>query len=319
MVPFTANEKRINSFRDTVKQCRSNDSLRSDISQSIRGQRVFWENEKLDFMGSELNNCIKRHDGKHTSKISVNGLDTFSAALNHVAEGKTTVLNFANFFTPGGAVEYGANAQEEALCRTSTLYVCLTDDKDVKTNFYLTHEYTANGLKEPERERYGTMHNNDCVYTPNVVIFKDPKTEENLLTSDYGYVNVISCAAPNFAGQALNTETLKSIYTLQLDRIHRILEVAYSQGTDHLILGAFGCGVFNNDPEMVAMAARDAIEIFTKKHPNAFENIEFAILDSTGEKREIFERVLLGEQKKIDERAKVPEQTLPEDFDMEER
>ncbi len=319
MVPFTATEKRINSFRDTVKQCRSNDSLRSDISQSIRGQKVILEHDSLPLMSAGLNNYIKQHDGKHTSKVSVNGLDTFSAALNHVAEGKTTVLNFANFFTPGGAVEYGANAQEEALCRTSTLYVCLTDDKNVKTDFYLAHEHTAMGLKEAEKEQYGTMHNNDCIYTPNVVIFKDPKTEENLLTSDYGFVDVISCAAPNFAGQTLSVKTLESMYKLQLDRIHRILEVAYSQGTDHLILGAFGCGVFNNDPEMVATAAKDAIEIFTKKHPNAFENIEFAILDPTGEKREIFERVLLGEQRKIDERARVPEQTLPEDFDMEER
>lgn len=67
-------------------------------------------------------------------------------------------------------------------------------------------------------------------------------------------------------------------------------EVALSARCETIILGAFGCGAFQNNPEVVALANRNVI----KDYLHAFKNIEFAVYcpphDDSNFK--IFERVL---------------------------
>ena len=102
--------------------------------------------------------------------------------------------------------------------------------------------------------------------------------EESFVT-----VDVITCAAPNLrkipsnhmnpnAGNAVKMDT-EQLYQLQLKRIRHILHIAAYNKVEILVLGAFGCGAFENDPFVVARAFRDAIQ----EYRNHFQVITFAI------------------------------------------
>ena len=55
------------------------------------------------------------------------------------------------------------------------------------------------------------------------------------------------------------------------ERIKRILELAAKEKVEVLILGAFGCGAFENPPEIVADIFASLIKLYN------FETVEFAV------------------------------------------
>ena len=55
--------------------------------------------------------------------------------------------------------------------------------------------------------------------------------------------------------------------------ITRILDIALTNNNDVVILGAFGCGAFENNPGVVAAAAKNVVY----KYIHAFRVIEFAV------------------------------------------
>ena len=82
----------------------------------------------------------------------------------------------------------------------------------------------------------------------------------------------------------------QELYALHVKRAKHILQVAAANEADILILGAFGCGAFQNDPDIVAKAYRKALEDYR----NSFDSIVFAIYCSGRDKAnfEAFEKVL---------------------------
>ena len=186
---------------------------------------------------------------------------------------KVCVHNFASASNPGGGVKNGANAQEECLCRCSNLYLCLKMPK-LWDDFYLPHRTARNPL-----------HNDDIIYTPGVRIIKsDTATPKLLPKSQWFDVDVITCAAPNLRerpgnsynpgdGSAPVKITDKALLQLHEKRLRKILDVAYIKGNEIVILGAFGCGAFSNNPYVVATAAKNVIKDYLYK----FKIIEFAI------------------------------------------
>ena len=194
---------------------------------------------------------------------------------------KVGVLNFADAVTPGGAVLYGASTQEEAICRCSTLYENISKDAMLEV-FYQPHKLL------------NVLYNDDIIYTPDVVVFKEDTSEANMLPKEEWYpVDVITCAAPYLG--AIPKEERKMISTFELmlifsTRIERILEVAKKKGAEVLILGAFGCGAFANPPEIVAKVFKEALEIYGKY----FESVEFAVYCAEEETRnyKVFKEVL---------------------------
>ena len=62
-------------------------------------------------------------------------------------------------------------------------------------------------------------------------------------------------------------------------RARRVLQVAAHQGHRTLVLGAWGCGVFRNDPREVAEAFSQALEAL----PGAFTRVVFAVYERSGE------------------------------------
>jgi uncharacterized protein (TIGR02452 family) len=71
------------------------------------------------------------------------------------------------------------------------------------------------------------------------------------------------------------------------ERVNRVLGVAALHGHEVLVLGAWGCGVFRNDPGMIAELFHQAI---VGRFRGAFRRVVFAVLDPTGETIGSFEQ-----------------------------
>jgi len=284
MAHYDERKKRIEVFEDTVRMYESDSELKAAVKQSIVSQTVYKEGSDLDFTARDTE-----------ATVIVSKKRSFEAAQAYAAKGKKTcVLNFASATNPGGGVVLGSGAQEECLCRCSTLYPAL---QAVYENFHGYHKELLHARK------LTALYNGDCIYTPNVVVFKkDSALPSWMQRSDWYRVDVISCAAPNLREQPSNLYNPNSgfcrphisdreLVALHQKRLVRILTVAAHHGAEVVILGAFGCGAFQNPPELVAQAAKKVVQDFRRQ----FEAIEFAVFcppqDSTN--YDTFLRVLL--------------------------
>ena len=175
-------------------------------------------------------------------------------------DSRITVHNFASSTHPGGGVVSGAGAQEECLCRCSTLYPSLTQQK-IYEGYYLYN-----------RDHYTPLGSDACIYTPDVVVFKsDTEFPELLPEEEWFKTDVITCAAPNLDNlSAVDDGTL---YDIHLKRAGQLMKIAAFYETDILVLGAFGCGAFRNDPAVTSAAWRDAL----KQYRYHFNEIIFAV------------------------------------------
>ena len=247
-------------FRDTINKFNTSDSLKALTESSIRRQQVIKEADLVAFEANKY---------PAPCKIYVTKNGTMQAAANYLGK-KVAVLNFASATTPGGGVEKGASAQEECLCRVSNLFLCLSD-KSVWRSFYQVH-----------RNEGDNIHNDDIIYTPDVHVIKNDNYQ-SYNESDQFNVDVITCAAPNFRENPNNSFNVDAVEPViirpeELFRVHykraaKIMQVAASKGVEVLILGAFGCGAFKNDPVVVAKAYKEALKNFRY----TFKEVEFAI------------------------------------------
>ncbi|MBD0418871.1 TIGR02452 family protein [Streptomyces sp. TRM S81-3] len=177
--------------------------------------------------------------------------------------GRVAVLNFASARNPGGGYLNGAQAQEEALCRASALYTCLLRARD----FYDHH-----------RAHRDPFYTDRVIHSPAVPVFRDDRGR--LLDEPYT-AGFLTAAAPN-AGVVLRTapERAPELPAALAVRAERVLETALAHGYRHVVLGAWGCGVFRNDPAQVAGAFR-ALLGPGGRFASAFERVVFGILDRT--------------------------------------
>jgi len=194
--------------------------------------------------------------------IEVEATTTFEAAKKNINLGKVAVLNFANPHYPGGGVQNGARAQEECLCRSSNLYLCISN-QNVFDDYYLYNRHIGN-----------KFFSDRLIYTKNVTVFKDDSTVPKMMSEDEWFnVDVITCAAPYIADRRYtNKAALKQLFK---GRIKNIFESAIDNDVDVIILGAFGCGAFKNPPELVAKAFHEVID--ENDYSSYFKKIVFAI------------------------------------------
>lgn len=218
----------------------------------------------------------------HDQRVEVTAERTFEAAQRVHAErpeARIAALNFANAFHPGGGVTWGSAAQEECLCRTSTLYPLITT-KELDHTFYARHR----ALGRPEAT-------DSLVYTKGVVVCKsDVDLPQRLPAHNWLTLDVITCAAPDLHETRMADAAL---FGYHVKRALHLLTVAASEGADALVLGAFGCGAFRNSPEVVAHAWHVALGEF----PRVFERVTFAVWHREGrpENYDAFREEFAGE------------------------
>ena len=274
-------DENVTVFKDTERLCKTNPKLSESVKKATASQKLILEGDTLADQKKDIY--------EDPAKVVVSKKRTYEAAAGYKGQ-HVAVHNFASASNPGGGVVNGASAQEECLCRCSGLY------------FNLNTRAMWDGFYQPHRDAHDPIHNDDIIYTPGVTVFKtDTAMPELMPESDWYDVDVITCAAPNLRNQPSNKNNTgdgnkqtvmkdKDLLALHEKRLRRILEVALSEGCDTIILGAFGCGAFQNNPEVVAQANRNVI----KDYLHAFKNIEFAVYCSPRDERnfKIFERVL---------------------------
>lgn len=142
---------------------------------------------------------------------------------------KCCVLNFASFKNPGGQFIAGSKAQEENLCHNSILYNVLMRC----TDYYDKNKTMLNKGLYKDR----ALYLDDIVFT-----FDDGDVKCDVLT----------CAAPNKSLIRYgNFDESENFYAL-FQRMVFIRKICENEKVDTLILGAWGCGVFKQNPQDVA-------------------------------------------------------------------
>ena len=254
-------------FEDTKRLYQTNERLKAAVEASRKAQSLIREGDALS-----THRGHKKFDTQ--ASVVVSGKRSFEAAEPYCRDGlRVCVHNFASATNPGGGVTRGAGAQEECLCRCSTLY----------PNLNYTEMW--DGFYKPHRRAGDALHNDDCIYTPGVIVFKSDTHKPTLMRDEDWYtVDVLTCAAPNLREKPSNGynsgdgDERLILDDAELRKLHgrrdaRVFDVAVQNGADVLILGAFGCGAFRNNPAVVA----DVMLSLARKYARAFKVIEFAV------------------------------------------
>jgi uncharacterized protein (TIGR02452 family) len=198
-------------------------SLEVEIEAAISGTRLVRPGDRLS---------VDPKPG--TPAIEVTSETTGDAARRLAAKGPVALLCFASAKNPGGGFVNGAKAQEEDLARCSALYACQLTQRE----FYAWH-----------RARPSMLYSDHLIWSPEVPFFRD---DANRLLETPFLASVITGAAPNAGEAARRGES--GVVAALFARCRRVLEVAAANGQRRLVLGAWGCGVFRNDPANVADA-----------------------------------------------------------------
>ncbi|WP_329030211.1 TIGR02452 family protein [Streptomyces sp. NBC_01423] len=227
-------------------------SIEKDVAAALAGTRLYGP-EPVP---------VAVLDRDRTPAIEVTGESSLEAASRMTRErpGRIAVLNYASARNPGGGYLNGAQAQEEALCRASALYATLLRVPD----FYAHH-----------RAERSVFYTDRVIHSPGVPVFRDDRGR--LLDTPYT-VGFLTSPAPN-AGviRARTPQEAHRVPAALAARAERVLEVAAVCGYRRLVLGACGCGVFQNDPAVVA-GAFHALLTGEGRFAGHFEQVVLGIL-----------------------------------------
>lgn len=184
---------------------------------------------------------------------------TLDAVRRLAANGADNImcLNFASAKNPGGGFLGGAIAQEECVARASGLYPCL-----LKAPAYYAYH----------RKQWSCLYSDHMIYSPAVPIIKD---ELGVLLDEMVPVSIVTSPAVN-AGVVMEREQdhKEQIIPVMRVRIAKLLALCADRGHDTLVLGAWGCGVFRNNPEDIASLFHEAL---TGRFAGQFRKIVFAV------------------------------------------
>jgi uncharacterized protein (TIGR02452 family) len=206
------------------------------------------------------------------TRIEVVNASTLEAARGLAEKGRRpAALNFASAKNPGGGFRTGAQAQEESLARASGLYALLLGDP----------------MYDYHRSRRDPMYSAWVIYSPDVPVFR--RDDGRLLDEPY-LCSFLTSPAVNVGALRHRERRGEEIRRAMQERVERVLAVAALHGHETLVLGAWGCGVFRNDPEMIAELFRSAL---AGPFRGAFTQVVFAVLDTSGRGRSLgpFEEV----------------------------
>lgn len=182
--------------------------------------------------------------------ISVVNSDSVSTLVEYSKLGKTCVLNMASYKRPGGGVYNGARAQEECLFRCSNLI------QVVPISYYPLVE-------------------DEALYTKDAIFFKD---------KFYGQMDPVVCDVVTIAAINLNenakydpVQNVSDYRKITKDKIRLMISLAVKNGVENLILGAWGCGVFKNDPNLMSKYFSEVL--IGEGYSVDFKNIVFAVIN----------------------------------------
>lgn len=230
-------------------------SIAAAIEAARRGTRLYRPEELADLPLPPA--------GAGAPRIEV-WAETTAGAARRLVEGEgladVAALNFASAKNPGGGFLGGAKAQEEDLARCSALYHCVRE---------------ARGYYDANRACDSLLYTDHIIYSPGVPFFRDERLD--LLERPF-CAAMVTAPAPN-AGEHLRRHARghAEIREALVRRAGHVLRVMAHHGHRTLVLGAWGCGVFRNDPKEVAAAFAGWLR--SEAFARAFARVVFAVFD----------------------------------------
>ena len=197
-----------------------------------------------------------------STQLDVRNETTFAAlARLAAAGGHLACLNFASAKNPGGGFLNGSLAQEEALACASGLYPCLL---------------AAPAYYERNRANRSALYLDLAIFSPQVPFFRN---DAGVQLAKPILASVITAPAPNAGAIAQNEPSnLRHVERTMKGRVELILSIASAHQVDRLVLGAWGCGVFRNDPRIVATIFSESLQP-GGKFAGTFTEVVFAVYD----------------------------------------
>ncbi|KAF9243235.1 hypothetical protein BU15DRAFT_86598 [Melanogaster broomeanus] len=282
MPSFNANANRSRSSADqrrnhlkeiadtTLKAIEAGSITYAGISYDLAAKVRFSDHNTRYYAPND--NLLSRstHTAPEISILEISTLD--GARLLHdtlsprsTSYGRIAVLNFASATRPGGGFLTGAQAQEESIARSSTLYPSLMTN--VAQQFYQLH-----GRDRKDGFYYHAMDIHPVYWTSPF--------EVDILTS--AAVNAGDVRNKNDKGEKLHSaEIERRIEATMKERMARILFLMEQQGAKNIVLGSFGTGVFRNSVEVVARIWADLLTSQGARYRYSFDRIVFAILGTS--------------------------------------
>jgi uncharacterized protein (TIGR02452 family) len=209
--------------------------ITADVRDACHGTRSYTPTTSARLLNAVLGDTERP---TRATRIDVTDESSMVAARHLVVDERAervAVQNFASARNAGGGYIGGARAQEEDLCRVSALYTTLREAPD----YYEAH-----------RADRSKLYTHRVIFSPEVPVFRDHKY--HLLAVPYR-ASFLTSPAPNAGEVARNqSEDLDEIRPILTERVARVLAVAAHHDMRTLVLGAWGCGVFRNNPEDVA-------------------------------------------------------------------
>jgi uncharacterized protein (TIGR02452 family) len=247
-------------------------ALNPGLQDSVNGTRLFDPGQL-----AKLAAATPTSRGRPRVSV-VNGTTLSAARRLHESHGaeRVALLNFASARNPGGGFLWGSQAQEESLARASGLYASLSR---------MTEYYEAN------RHHRSAFYTDHVIHTPRVPVFRD---DHDRLLDDPWFVSMITAPAVNAGAVRKNEpENRSQIRDVMGRRIGYVLALAAHLGRDALVLGAWGCGVYANDPSEVAGLFAEHL-LGEGRYAEAFSEVVFAVLDRKGHIIQPFAEVFGG-------------------------
>jgi len=219
----------------------------ASVEAAVAGSRLYLPDEEIAWSPPNGDGAPAAEVTNETSLAAARRLGTDAACLV-----------FASAKSPGGGFLNGAQAQEESIARSSALYPCQTAARE----FYDFH-----------RRQDDLRYSDRIIYSPDVPVFR---ADDGALLDEPYPVSFLTAAAPNL-GAIMESQprAADSVPGVLAARAERILAVAAAHGHRKLVLGAWGCGVFRNDPAVVA--AMFAAQLARTR--GRFDRVVFAVLD----------------------------------------
>ncbi|MHA1763445.1 MAG: TIGR02452 family protein [Promethearchaeota archaeon] len=238
--------------------------IKKELTHSINNS-ILYTPLNIDKVFKQRDSLFKIKNPQHETIFEIKNESTLHSAWrlsNEKVYKNITCLNFASATNPGGGFLKGSQAQEESLARATGLYPCIAQIKEM---------YEAN------KKYHSPLYLDYIIYSPHVPVIRD---DDGMLLDNPYFISHITAPAVNAkAVFKYHKSEISKIRSTIINRIKKILSIAFINDTDALILGAWGCGVFGNNPKDVSNYFKSYLRegIFR----NRFKKVVFAILDRT--------------------------------------
>lgn len=238
---------RINVLFDTIDHIKDN----SELYKMDKVSYVDQNPQKVDLLKDRIGQNKIFIDNKDCLKVA----ETLKNPM---------VLNMASYHTPGGGCFKGSGAQEEDLCRRTTLgYSIFKYSEESSQHFgdqYVSGVYPLGGTSK-------------CIWSEHVTVLKDSRENQYKYLKNPFEISVLSIPAYRHTTDGYSESEISDWH----EKIRAIFRMSAINSKKNLVLSAFGCGAYKNDPWIIAKIFKDVLG--EPEFSGLFDEIHFAILD----------------------------------------